>query len=77
MTKREGRYVRGVDQVAAVLTPDDVLRMRNAAAEGATGRELVAQFGVSKTVVSRVITGRGWAHVGGPIRAPRSYKRKQ
>ncbi|WNM67280.1 helix-turn-helix DNA binding domain protein [Arthrobacter phage Wyborn] len=77
MTK-EGQYVRGVAQVAAKLQPADVVRMREKkAAGGVTLQQLAEEFGVSVNVVHRVVTGKGWSHIGGPIREPRSYARRK
>jgi hypothetical protein len=77
MTK-QGHYVRGVEQAASKLQPADVVRMRELRADHrATLKELSEQFGVSTNVVHRVVTGKGWKHVEGPIQEPRSYIRER
>lgn len=50
-----------------------LIRERRAA--GANQEQLAAQFGVSQTLVSMIVTGRKYRDAGGPMR-PRSYRRK-
>ncbi|ALY09689.1 helix-turn-helix DNA-binding domain protein [Arthrobacter phage JKerns] len=72
------KYLRGVDHLAAKLQDDDVVRMRELARDSElTMKQLGAEFGVTATVAWRVVTGRGWSHVEGPTREPRSYKKRE
>ncbi|QOP66277.1 helix-turn-helix DNA binding domain protein [Arthrobacter phage Pippa] len=74
----KGQYVRGVDQLAAKLQDDDVVRMRELARDTElTLKQLGAEFGVTAAVAWRVVTGRGWSHVEGPTREPRSYTKRE
>ena len=58
----------------AKLTADDVLAIRAAAAAGETNLAIARRLGVSRSMVSRVATGRTWSHVGGPTRPPRRQR---
>lgn len=51
------------------LTDDQVLAMRYRAEAGATGIVLAAEYGVSKGLVTSILQGKRWTHVGGPLRA--------
>lgn len=52
-----------------------VLVMRHAVARKiGTLRRLAERYGVTETCVSSVVTGRTWAHVGGPITPSRQVK---
>lgn len=45
----------------------DVVEMRHRASQGETYRALADHYGLVVTTVARIVSGRGWAHVGGPI----------
>lgn len=47
----------------AVLSADDVLRIRAMAANGALQKEIAAQFGVNRGYVSLIVTRRRWGHI--------------
>lgn len=47
----------------AKLTPDGVREMRRLASSGMTVTELAAKYGVSDTVVGKVIRHRAWRHI--------------
>ena len=51
-----------------------VLEIRNRAAAGASTSEIAAEFGLVLSNVNRIVCGKGWRHLGGPIRQsiPRS-----
>lgn len=59
---------RGSDNAIAVLTEADIVRLRETAAAGAKQRDIAARYGVSESLVSRVVLGKDWAHAGGPIK---------
>lgn len=65
MTKGRGRSEShpGERNGNAVLTPDKVREIRRLAAEGVTWKSIGARFGVSKSAVMMVVTGRNWKHV--------------
>jgi hypothetical protein len=74
---RAGRYARGTDNASHKLHNDDVVKIRELHAAGETLAALGKQYDVSATVVSQIVTGKRWRHVGGPIRSSRSYTRKK
>lgn len=49
------------------LTDDAVLEIREAISSGVPQMRLARRFGVAQGLISRVATGNGWKHVGGPI----------
>ena len=55
-----GRQPRGGRVHTAKLTEDEVREIR---ASSATNRELAATFGVDKSVISRVRSGKTWRHI--------------
>lgn len=63
-----GRQARGERQGSAKLTEADVLDIRHLAAAGATGTSLAERYQVSRSLVTEIIRGNRWSHVGGPIR---------
>lgn len=58
---------RGEDNNKATVTGDDVLEMRHLRSEGWDLQRLAERFNVTKTNVSFIVTGKTWAHIGGPI----------
>ena len=63
-----GTHARGVANGHAKLSESDVLVMRKRAASGATGKTLSVEYGVSQGLVTEILRGRRWTHVGGPLR---------
>ncbi|MFF2731845.1 WhiB family transcriptional regulator [Streptomyces sp. NPDC058008] len=51
-----------------LLTDDQVLRIRNRSAAGATDEEISRDYPVTRRMISRVVTGEAYAEVGGPLR---------
>ena len=74
MTGR-GRQARGSANGHAKLTEADVLTMRRRADAGATGKALSAEYGVSQALVTEILRGNRWQHVGGPLRATHGNRR--
>lgn len=66
------RIARGERRWNAKLDEAKVIEMRERTAAGASIGEIGAAFGVRNSVVSRVVTGQTWTHVGGPIRPVRA-----
>lgn len=60
---------RGEKHGNSKLSDADVLSIRRRASKGELGKALAVEFGCSKSLVSQVIRGSIWAHVGGPVRA--------
>ena len=65
MRLRELRY--GEKHPRAKLTEQSVIEIRNLAAAGEKFTVLADKFGVSDSLIESVVSGKGWAHVGGPI----------
>jgi hypothetical protein len=71
-------YMRGVviESIGGELSPEAKLSneqarsIRIAASKGTTEAELSLKYGVSRNVIQRVTTGRGYKKAGGPIRKP-------
>ena len=61
------RYQKGSDRPAAKLTDDQIVEIREAVAHGSTQTDVAATFGVSQGLVSLIVNGHRWRHVGGPI----------
>ena len=53
----------------AKLTNEDVVNMRKEYDEEelTTAHELGDRYGVDASTAARIITGKAWSHVGGPI----------
>lgn len=49
--------------------------IRTRAAHGATGRSIAADYGLSESAVTMILTGKRWANVGGPIRNAHGNRR--
>jgi hypothetical protein len=56
---------RGSRVVTSLLDEERVARLKRRRQEGATYADLVSEFGVSKTQVGRILTGKSWRHVAG------------
>lgn len=61
-----GHTRKGEGNPSSTLTAQDVLSIRERASEGETRTDLAAEFGVSKTCISGICTGKTWKHLGGP-----------
>jgi hypothetical protein len=62
-----GRQARGESSGRTTLTNAQVVEIRERFAAGEMQRELGAEFGVTQCVVSAIVRGKWWRHVGGPI----------
>lgn len=61
MWDRGKRDATGENNPNAKLGNDDVEEIRERSAAGATNEELAAEFGVSSSTISMIVTGRRWA----------------
>ena len=68
------RHKRGEMDPNAKLSEDDVLAIRFMVADGAKSRSAAAIYGVQESLISGIVRGNRWQHVGGPI--TKHYKRK-
>lgn len=62
-----GRRRDGEDHSMAKVTEKDVFELRKSFAAGARSVELAERFGLSRSAVHRIVTGRTWTRAGGPI----------
>lgn len=60
---RKGRQARGSGIGTAKLTEADVIAIRERVAAGETQRMIAADFGVSQSNISMLVTNSTWAHV--------------
>jgi DNA-binding MarR family transcriptional regulator len=51
----------------AKLTESDVLAIRERAAAGEILNNLAEEYGVTSIVISKIVRGLSWKHVGGPL----------
>lgn len=65
---------RGEAHGMSKLTQADVLAIRRRSSRGELGKHLALEFQCAKTLISAVINGLIWAHVGGPIKTPRTKR---
>lgn len=61
--KGRANIARGSRRGGAKLTEADVVAIRAARAEGATGAELASQYGVHRTSIYHICRGDFWKHV--------------
>jgi hypothetical protein len=67
--------LRGETNNSARFTEDDIVAMREAVANGEDRRSLAERYGTSVAQISYVVTGKTWAHVGGPIQPVKAKQR--
>lgn len=60
---KRGTVARGSANGAAVLTEDDVRRLRDLAARGVPHKQLALKFGLHICTISRIVNRKLWAHV--------------
>lgn len=63
---RHGTMQQGMALAITSLTDDEVVAIREAYAAGEQQRPLALRFGTTQQVVSRIVRGDSWSHVGGP-----------
>ena len=62
------RYQKGSDRPAAKLTDEQIVEIREAYARGGcTQTDLAESYGITQGLVSLIVNGKRWQHVGGPI----------
>lgn len=61
------RHCRGERYPHHKLTDEQAVQIRELKAAGATYDELEHQFGVGRSPLHRIVTGRCWRHVGGVV----------
>lgn len=59
-----GRYCRGVDNVRAKLTPEQVHEIKKCWSQGETQVSLARRHGISRSAIQWVLNGRNWAWLG-------------
>lgn len=63
---------RGSQHGMAKLNEAEVLAIRRRSSQGETGKFLAIEFGVRASLISQIIRGQVWQHVGGPIKQQRT-----
>ena len=66
-SKRYGKHGMGTQSVNAKLTEPKAKRIRQFFECGFNYDELADTFKVSPSTIARIVTGKSWRHVGGPI----------
>lgn len=61
---RKGRQTRGEKHCRAKLTDEQVIEIRQRWAARPTQQQLADEYGISVTVLNRVLYKRAWGHVG-------------
>ena len=67
---------KGSESGRAVITEAIALEMRTISATGIADSEIARRFAVKDSIVHRVVRGKTWAHLGGPIQSRRAPRRK-
>jgi hypothetical protein len=63
VSKKSGPVARGSRNGSAVLTEDDVIRLRQMAADGVLQKEIARIYGIMPSTVSRIVTRKAWKHI--------------
>ena len=67
----KGQRARGEEHGNVKLTEDNVRRIFELRQQGWSQRRLAAEFGVSRSQISRILARKVWAHEEGAVHAPR------
>jgi hypothetical protein len=62
-TPKKGPAAYGTRNGAAIFTEEDILRMRQLAADGVLQKDIAVLFGILPSSVSRIITRKAWKHI--------------
>jgi hypothetical protein len=73
----KGRSAHGERKHSARLTDEQVIAIRRQAAAGTPSRTLAARHAVAESLISMIIRGTRWTHVGGPITNRYNTKKEQ
>jgi DNA-directed RNA polymerase subunit RPC12/RpoP len=57
------RQQRGESNPSAVLTEDDVRRLRQRRRDGSTLVALAGEYGIARSTVASIVAGKSWSHV--------------
>jgi hypothetical protein len=61
--KGRGRWLRGNACANSKLNEAQVIQIRQQRSEGVSGAELARQYGVTRSAIVAVVTGKNWRHV--------------
>lgn len=64
--RAHGTVLQGMASWITTLTDDEVIAIREAYAAGEQQKSLALRFETTQQVVSRIVRGLTWSHVGGP-----------
>lgn len=67
----KNRHYKGEAHHKAKLTENDVLDIRRLGEKGLLHREIARKFNITRPVVSYILRGYNWKHVGGKLQSPR------
>lgn len=65
--RRTGNKRSRPKKTEPLLTPDDIIDMRNRRASSETYDSISSDFGISRQAVAKITKGKAWKHAGGPI----------
>ena len=65
----KGRWSHGERHGMAVLKEYQVTAIRELFSDGATSKDIAAEYGVGEAQIRRIVSGRAWKHAGG-VRSP-------
>ena len=69
------RQTKGEDVHFSKVSEAQVVEIRERyAAGGVSQKELAAEYGLEGGTLHHLLTGKNWAHVGGPIHQPREHR---
>ena len=72
-----GNQAFGSDHGLTKLTEFDVLKIREWYARGDTCCALAKAFGVEQSTITRILQGKTWKHVGGPITSGKDKRERR
>jgi len=73
---RPQEEMRGETHPNAKLTEDAVVKIRERHYSGTPTSVLANEFGVTKTAIRNIVTGRTWRHAGGPVKGQFEVSKK-
>lgn len=63
---------RGEQHGMSKLTEQQVISIRERSSNGELGKHLAVSFGCARTLISAIVNGQIWRHVGGPLKASKT-----
>ena len=63
--RKHGTLLIGERNNLAKLTPANIITIRERARHGDLGKDIAADFGVTPSNISSILSGKTWGHIGG------------